>query len=116
MNSFILLACSILADKFGRRWPLIIDIILFSVINLASGFAPDLQVRFGFLSSPVGRLNNFFLVQQTFIGLRAVFGIAMGGEWVSPQLSSICIAVECSRLWVTNTDLVCLGSWCKPGA
>ncbi|KAI7906907.1 major facilitator superfamily domain-containing protein [Cokeromyces recurvatus] len=49
-----------LADKFGRRWPLMIDIVLFSVINMASGFAPNLQ---------------------TFIGLRAIFGIAMGGEW-----------------------------------
>ncbi|KAI8149188.1 major facilitator superfamily domain-containing protein [Fennellomyces sp. T-0311] len=48
------------ADRWGRRWPLMIDIILFSVINMASGFAPNLQ---------------------TFIGLRAVFGIAMGGEW-----------------------------------
>ncbi|KAG1178955.1 hypothetical protein G6F71_001396 [Rhizopus microsporus] len=49
-----------LADKFGRRWPLMIDVVLFSIINMASGFAPNLQ---------------------TFIGLRAVFGIAMGGEW-----------------------------------
>jgi MFS family permease len=52
---------SALADKYGRRWPLMIDIVLFSLINMASGFAPNLQ---------------------TFIGLRAVFGIAMGGEWV----------------------------------
>ncbi|KAI8338069.1 major facilitator superfamily domain-containing protein [Chlamydoabsidia padenii] len=49
-----------LADRYGRRWPLMIDIILFSIINMASGFAPNLQ---------------------TFIGLRAVFGICMGGEW-----------------------------------
>ncbi|CAM0139881.1 Carboxylic acid transporter [Umbelopsis sp. WA50703] len=48
------------ADKWGRRWPLLIDILLYSIINLASGFAPNLQ---------------------TFIGLRAVFGICMGGEW-----------------------------------
>lgn len=38
-----------------------IDILLFSIINMASGFAPNLS---------------------TFIGLRAIFGIAMGGEWV----------------------------------
>ncbi|KAI8384298.1 major facilitator superfamily domain-containing protein [Radiomyces spectabilis] len=49
-----------LADKYGRRWPLMADIVLYSLINMASGFAPNLQ---------------------TFIGLRAVFGIAMGGEW-----------------------------------
>ncbi|ORY96521.1 major facilitator superfamily domain-containing protein [Syncephalastrum racemosum] len=60
LRSIGALIFGILADRFGRRWPLIIDIILFSVINLASGFAPNLQ---------------------TFIGLRAVFGIAMGGEW-----------------------------------
>lgn len=48
------------ADRWGRRWPLLIDILLYSIINLASGFAPNLQ---------------------TFIGLRAVFGICMGGEW-----------------------------------
>lgn len=45
---------SLAADKWGRKWLLIIDIVLFSVINLASGFAPNLA---------------------TFIGLRAVFGI-----------------------------------------
>lgn len=49
-----------LADKYGRRWPLMIDIVLFSIINMASGFAPNLK---------------------TFIALRALFGIAMGGEW-----------------------------------
>ncbi|KAI9484878.1 major facilitator superfamily domain-containing protein [Zychaea mexicana] len=50
----------LLADKYGRRWPLMIDILLFSIINMASGFAPNLEV---------------------FIALRALFGIAMGGEW-----------------------------------
>jgi MFS family permease len=59
--SDIMFHCSALADKYGRRWPLMIDIVLFSLINMASGFAPNLQ---------------------TFIALRALFGIAMGGEWV----------------------------------
>ncbi|EIE92441.1 hypothetical protein RO3G_16963 [Rhizopus delemar RA 99-880] len=49
-----------LADKFGRRWPLMGDVLLFAVVNLGSGFAPNLS---------------------TFIGLRSIFGIAMGGEW-----------------------------------
>ena len=48
------------ADKFGRRPTLMVDIILFSVLEFASGFAPNLLV--------------FFL-------LRVLFGVAMGGEW-----------------------------------
>jgi SHS family lactate transporter-like MFS transporter len=51
-----LLFTGALADRYGRRWPLMVDVILFSVINMASGFAPNLE---------------------TFIGLRAVFGICM---------------------------------------
>lgn len=50
----------LLGDRFGRRYPLMADILLFSTMELASGFAP-----------------NF----QSFIALRAIFGIAMGGEW-----------------------------------
>ncbi|CAG8617443.1 10379_t:CDS:2 [Funneliformis caledonium] len=50
----------LLADRYGRRIPLMADIILYSVMELASGFAPNLLV-----------LNI----------IRAIFGIAMGGEW-----------------------------------
>ncbi|CAG8578206.1 22243_t:CDS:2 [Cetraspora pellucida] len=50
----------ILADKYGRKYPLMADIILYSMVELASGFAPNFQV---------------------FVALRAIFGIAMGGEW-----------------------------------
>ncbi len=49
-----------LADRYGRRMPLMIDIILYSILELCSGFAPNL---------------TWFLV------LRALFGVAMGGEW-----------------------------------
>lgn len=48
------------ADKFGRRPTLMVDIVLFSVLEFASGFAPNLFV--------------FFI-------LRVLFGVAMGGEW-----------------------------------
>jgi len=48
------------ADKYGRRVPLMVDIALFSLIELATAFSPNLTV---------------------FIVLRAVYGIAMGGEW-----------------------------------
>ncbi|RIA89869.1 major facilitator superfamily domain-containing protein [Glomus cerebriforme] len=50
----------LLADRYGRRYPLMIDIILYSSMELASGFAPNFSV---------------------FIILRAIFGVAMGGEW-----------------------------------
>jgi MFS transporter, SHS family, lactate transporter len=49
-----------LADRFGRRPALMIDIICFSVFELGSAFAPS----FG-----------------SFLFMRACFGIAMGGEW-----------------------------------
>ncbi len=50
----------LLADRYGRRPVLITNIVGFSVIELACAFAPSL---------------NALLV------LRALFGIAMGGEW-----------------------------------
>ncbi len=50
----------ILADRYGRRPVLIFNIMSFSVIELACAFAPSLAVL---------------------MGLRALFGIAMGGEW-----------------------------------
>jgi SHS family lactate transporter-like MFS transporter len=49
-----------IADRYGRRPALMLDIIAFSVFELASAFAPSLHV---------------------FLIMRALFGIAMGGEW-----------------------------------
>src|SRR6185312_8831746 len=50
----------LLADRYGRRLPLIIDLVFFSVVEVLSGLAP-----------------NF----TTFLVLRALYGIGMGGEW-----------------------------------
>jgi SHS family lactate transporter-like MFS transporter len=50
----------LMADKYGRRIPLMVDVIAFSVLSVASGLAPT----FG-----------------SFLVIRALFGIAMGGEW-----------------------------------
>src|SRR5258706_6149423 len=50
----------LLSDRYGRRIPLMINVIYFSVIELLCGFAPN---------------YTFFLV------MRALFGIGMGGEW-----------------------------------
>jgi SHS family lactate transporter-like MFS transporter len=50
----------LLADRYGRRIPLMANVIYFSVIELACGFAPNFTV---------------------FLILRTLFGIGMGGEW-----------------------------------
>jgi MFS transporter, SHS family, lactate transporter len=50
----------LMADRFGRRPTLMLDIVAYSVFELASAFAPSLKV---------------------FLIMRAFFGIAMGGEW-----------------------------------
>jgi SHS family lactate transporter-like MFS transporter len=49
-----------LGDRFGRRIPLMIDIIFYSVMELLTAFAPNYTV---------------------FLIFRALFGIGMGGEW-----------------------------------
>ena len=54
------LAFGMLADRFGRRRVLMMNIVSFSLIELACAFAPSL-----------GAL----------LFLRALFGLAMGGEW-----------------------------------
>ena len=50
----------LMADRFGRRPTLMVDIVAYSVFELASAFAPSLKI---------------------FLIMRAFFGIAMGGEW-----------------------------------
>jgi len=49
-----------LGDRYGRRTPLMIDIAFYSVIQLLTAFSPN------------------FIV---FLVLRALYGVAMGGEW-----------------------------------
>ena len=49
-----------LGDRFGRRIPLMADIIFYSLMELLTAFAPNFTV---------------------FLILRALFGIGMGGEW-----------------------------------
>src|SRR5438309_11708543 len=50
----------LLADRYGRRRPLMANVIYFSIIELLCGFSPNFTV---------------------FLILRALFGIGMGGEW-----------------------------------
>src|SRR5919197_795390 len=50
----------LLADRYGRKLPLMADLVFYSVIEVLSGLAPN---------------------YATFLVLRALFGIGMGGEW-----------------------------------
>jgi SHS family lactate transporter-like MFS transporter len=50
----------LLSDRYGRRIPLMLNVIYFSVVEVLCGFSPNYK---------------FFLV------MRALFGIGMGGEW-----------------------------------
>jgi len=50
----------LLADRYGRRKPMMANVVFFSVCELLCGFAPNYTV---------------------FLILRAVYGIGLGGEW-----------------------------------
>ena len=50
----------LMADRYGRKLPLMIDLVFFSIVEVLSGLAPN---------------------YTTFFILRALFGIGMGGEW-----------------------------------
>jgi len=50
----------LMTDRYGRRVPLMINVVFFSVIELLCGFSPN---------------YTFFLV------MRGLYGIGMGGEW-----------------------------------
>src|ERR1044071_8967988 len=50
----------LLGDRFGRRIPLMIDIVFYSLMELLTAFAPN---------------------YATLLVFRALYGIGMGGEW-----------------------------------
>lgn len=50
----------LLADRYGRRLPLMIDLVFYSLVEVLTGFATSYRM---------------------FMVLRALFGIGMGGEW-----------------------------------
>jgi SHS family lactate transporter-like MFS transporter len=54
------LVFGLLADRYGRRRPLMANVVYFSLVEVACGFAPSYGV---------------------FLALRALYGIGMGGEW-----------------------------------
>lgn len=54
------LVFGLLADRYGRRKPLMANVVFFSVVEMLCGFAPNYTV---------------------FLVLRTIYGIGMGGEW-----------------------------------
>ena len=66
------------ADRWGRRPTLMVNVLFYSVIEFASGFAPSLTAL---------------------LVLRAIYGVAMGGEWgVGASLTMESIPAACPRL------------------
>ena len=50
----------LMADRYGRRIPLMVDILFYSAMEIASGLAPTYRV---------------------FLALRLLYGVGMGGAW-----------------------------------
>jgi SHS family lactate transporter-like MFS transporter len=50
----------VMADRFGRRLPLMLNVVMYASVSVACAFAPSYSV---------------------FLVLRMIFGVAMGGEW-----------------------------------
>src|SRR5229473_6205221 len=54
----------LLADRYGRRLPMMLDLVFYALVEVLSGLAPSYAI---------------------FLVLRALFGIGMGGEWASAR-------------------------------
>ena len=58
MRSIGAIAFGIASDRYGRKWPYVVNMVLFIILELATGFCQTFE---------------------QFLGVRAVYGIAMGG-------------------------------------
>ncbi|MGE5207642.1 MAG: MFS transporter [Chlamydiota bacterium] len=71
----------LLADRYGRRIPLMIDLVFYSVVEVLSGLAPTYGI---------------------FLILRLIYGVGMGGEWgVGASLAMESIPAK-SRGWISG--------------
>ncbi|KIY44464.1 MFS general substrate transporter [Fistulina hepatica ATCC 64428] len=50
----------LISDRFGRKWPLIVNLLIVAVLQLGAGFVKSFSA---------------------FLGIRSLFGIGMGGIW-----------------------------------
>ena len=64
------------ADRWGRKWPFIVNNVLFIVLELATGFCTD---------------------YHSFLGVRALFGIAMGGLYGNAAATALEDCPEAAR-------------------
>src|SRR6516162_10315268 len=76
-----------LADRIGRKKPLMISILWYSLCNLAAGLAPTFSLLFFF---------------------RALLGIGMGAEWPAGAALAMEACPACSRGFMSG---VLQGSW-----
>ncbi|QSS64335.1 sugar transporter [Histoplasma capsulatum] len=60
--------CGVCADRYGRKWPTIVNLVLFVVLELAGGFAINMR---------------------QFLAIRALYGIAMGGIFGSAAATAL---------------------------
>ncbi|KAG9287568.1 hypothetical protein G9A89_019629 [Geosiphon pyriformis] len=67
------------ADKWGRKIPFMLNILLYTSTQLASGFAPNYPI---------------------FVLIRSIFGLALGGEWgLSAALAMEALPSECRGIF-----------------
>lgn len=64
------------ADRFGRKWPFVVNNILFIVLELGTGFCTT---------------------YESFLGVRALFGIAMGGLYGNAAATALEDCPEAAR-------------------
>ena len=86
------LVFGLLADRYGRRLPLMLDLVFYSVVEVLSGLAPT---------------------YASFLALRALFGIGMGGEWGVG--ASLVMEQVPPRLRATRAGASSAGQSCRIG-
>ena len=64
------------ADRYGRKWPFVVNNVLFIVLELATGFCST---------------------YKEFLGVRALFGIAMGGLYGNAAATALEDCPEAAR-------------------
>src|SRR5712692_9077467 len=82
----------LLADRYGRKLPLMIDLVFYSLVEVLTGLAPN---------------------YTTFLVLRALFGIGMGAEW-GVGASLVMEKVPARYRGVVSGWLQCVISSCSP--
>jgi MFS transporter, SHS family, lactate transporter len=65
-----------ISDRFGRKWPLVANLLICAVLQLGAGFCKDFH---------------------SFLAVRSLFGVAMGGIWglaVSTALENLPVEIR----------------------